>query len=613
MRIFTATLFAVISCGCRSTQQSAVQKIDAPRAASIAGVDAANPSPAVMDDVRDILADADAADDSGLLVATDGALPELKPLTLRLVSAQTETDSAATDSAVEKDNAPATDIQSPTRIPGDSARTTDPAANASSGEVDSVPQTDTAEGASKPESDSDVTYLQPQPASSITLEQVITSLHMTYPLVAAVFQERAIAGGNQLSAWGEFDTKIKGASENQPLGFYETYRNSAGLYRPLYGGGEIFGAYRNGGGVFEPWYKERETNDGGEFKAGVRVPLIRDKEIDARRAQLWRANYDRQIADPVIRANLVEFSREAGFAYWKWVAATQKYRLGREWLVIAEERNEQVKRRVELEDLDPPELVDNERLIAKRRAKLDEARRDVLQSAVKLSLFLRDENGVPFVPDLDEAATFPPLRTISEDLLNADIQLAQQNRPELLALDLQWQQLRVDFAEANNMTLPGLDAALTGAQDVGEPTSSKRDKSEFELEASLYLDVPLQRRKGLGKMQAVQAKMAQVTAKRRMVQDKVSAEVQATYAGLIQTRREVENAREAVELATQMAEIERRKFEVGESDLLKVALREQYALEAAEEVIIATYGHFLAFTDYVAALAIDRPTLDIRQ
>lgn len=615
MRIFIATLCAVISCGCRSTQQSAIHEIDTPHSATIAGVEA---GPAASTDQNHVVPDADVSEDLSQGVTSDTLPPRdaalASPLQLRLVSAQTETDASATEPAAASDPAAtADDIQAPSRVPNDAGATTEGNPAAAGADTGAAAQTESADGASKPEADADTTYLQPQPVTTITLEQVITSLHMTYPLVAAVFQERAIASGNQLSAWGEFDTKLKGASENQPLGFYETYRNSAGLYQPLYGGGEIFGAYRNGGGDFEPWYQERETNDGGEFKAGVRVPLIRDKEIDARRAQLWRANYDRQIADPVIRANLVEFSREAGFAYWKWVASTQKFRLGQEWLQIAEIRNEQVKRRVELEDLDPPELIDNERLIAKRRAKLDEARRDVLQSAVKLSLFLRNENGVPYVPELTEAATFPPLRVTSEDLLNADIQLAQQNRPELLALDLQWQQLRVDFAEANNMTLPGLDAALTGAQDVGEPTSKKRDKSEFELEASLYLDVPLQRRKGLGKMQAVQAKMAQVAAKRRMVQDKVSAEVQATYAGLIQTRREVENAREAVKLATEMAEIERRKFEVGESDLLKVALREQYALEAAEEVIIATYGHFLAFTDYVAALAIDRPTLDIRQ
>ncbi len=447
----------------------------------------------------------------------------------------------------------------------------------------------------------------------ISLQQVIQSLHESYPLVEAVYQERVITNGNRISSWGEFDTKLKAASENGPLGYYETYRNSAGLTKPIYSGGEFFAGYRNGGGDFQPWYKERETNDGGEFKAGVRVPLIRDRDIDGRRAALWRATYDQQIANPVIQASLVQFSREAGLAYWKWVAAGQKYKLGQQWLELAETRNDRIVRRVELQDLDPPELIDNERAIAKRRAKLSDARRDLQQAAIKLSLFLRDENGVPNVASLEELPAFPGLRDVSALMMASDIQRAQQARPELAAIELQLRQLQVDYAEARNQTRPGLDAQLIGSQDVGEPTSSKRDKSEFELEAGLFFEVPVERRKGLGKMQAVQGKMAQVVAKRRLVQDKVSAEVQTVYAGLIQSRLEALNARRAVQLATRMAEIERRKFEVGESDLLKVALREQYALEAAEEEVSATYSHFAAFSDYAAALAIDRPSEDLLQ
>ena len=94
-----------------------------------------------------------------------------------------------------------------------------------------------------------------------------------------------------------------------------------------------------------------------------------------------------------------------------------------------------------------------------------------------------------------------------------------------------------------------------------------------------------------------------------MVQDKVAAEVQFTYAGLSQTRQEVVKAREAVGMAMKMAQVERRKFEVGQSDLLKVALREQYSLEAAEEEISATFSHFSAFADYAAMLAVNDPNV----
>ncbi|MCA9051077.1 MAG: TolC family protein [Planctomycetaceae bacterium] len=449
--------------------------------------------------------------------------------------------------------------------------------------------------------------------AGITLTQVIDSVHSSYPLVEAAFRERDIANGNQLSAWGEFDTKLKAATENSPVGFYETYRNSAGIYKPLYGGGEIFGAYRIGDGSFEPWYKERETDEAGEFKAGVRVPLIRNRDIDARRAALWKATYDQQLADPVIQSRLIEFTREAGLAYWKWVASGQKVILGRRWLDVADKRSNAIRRRVELGDLDPPEEIDNRRAIAKREAKLADAVREFRQAAFKLSLFLRGENGNPYVPSSQELPPFPNLRTVAEDRLTQDVAVALQNRPELTALSFQYRQLQVDYAEACNQTLPGLDAQLIGAQDVGEPASKKRDKSQFELEAGVYFDVPVEKRKGRGKMHAVQSKLAQLSAKRRITEDKITAEVRAAYVGMIQTQQEALKARRAAELSVEMAEIEQRKFELGDSDLLKVALREQYALEAAEEEILATLNHFVAFTEYSATLALIRPTETLLQ
>ncbi len=447
--------------------------------------------------------------------------------------------------------------------------------------------------------------------TTVSLEQVTISVLQHYPLVRAAFQERRVADGNQLSAWGEFDTKLKAISENQPLGFYETYRNSAGVTQPLYGGGEVFGGYRNGDGSFEPWYRERETNEGGEFKGGVLVPLLRDRAIDARRAEVWRRTYDQQLADPFIRTTLIHFAAEAGRAYWKWVAAGHKYQLGLQWLDLANKRHAQIERRVELGDLGAPDETDNLRAIAKREAKLASSRRELEQAAQKLSLFLRDTTGRPYVPQLQELPEFPELRDARTEEVDSDIMRARSTRPELQALNLTLQQLRIDFAEACNMTRPRLDAKLTGSQDTGQPTSSKRDKSEFELEAGLYFDFPLQQRKGRGKAYAVQAKMAQVTAKRQLVADKVEAEVRAAYAGLMRSREEALRANRAAELAGELARIERRKFELGDSDLLKVAIREQYALEAAEDEVSATLNHFNAFADYAAALNIQQPSTAI--
>lgn len=441
------------------------------------------------------------------------------------------------------------------------------------------------------------------PPDALFLPEVIQSVHYSYPMIDAALQELPIAGGKVLAAWGAFDLKLKAASENRPQGFYETYRQSAGFVQPFFHGGEVFGGYRIGRGDFPPWYLERQTNDGGEFKAGVNVPLARNRRIDERRADLWRATYDQQIAQPDIRNQLIGFVRDASIIYWTWVAAGRQYEIGKAALELSEERNEAFERRVKEGDLDPPTLLDNERSIASRQAKLLELERKLDQSAVKLSLFFRNAEGQPLIPDRNQLPNFPDPTPVDPESLRPAIQIALGARPELEELTLLRDRTEVDAAEAANDLLPNIDAQLIGSQDVGHPTSKKRDKSRFELEVGVFVDVPLQRRKGFGKLQSARAKQAQITAKRRFTEDKIVSEVQAAFVALDAAYNRVGETRDAREGAEDLADIERRKFELGQSDLLAVFLREQIAIEAAIDEVNALFDYYLARADYAAALA----------
>jgi outer membrane protein TolC len=69
---------------------------------------------------------------------------------------------------------------------------------------------------------------------------------------------------------------------------------------------------------------------------------------------------------------------------------------------------------------------------------------------------------------------------------------------------------------------------------------------------------------------------------------------------------QVEQAREAVRLAEDLAERERQNFDLGASDLLKVTLREQYAAESALKAVEALWQYHTAEADLRAALGADR-------
>ncbi len=442
--------------------------------------------------------------------------------------------------------------------------------------------------------------------SPLSIHQVIESVYQSYPELESALYQRNISQGEYLSATGAYDLKLKGSSENGPVGFYQTYRQSIGIVQPTYGGGEIFSGYRIGRGDYEPWYRERETNGGGEFKIGASVPLAQNRTIDQRRSDLWKSDLEMQLVEPDIQAQLIGFIQEASYAYWNWVAAGQNHVVAKRVLELAEDRTERIRRQVEVELIDPPELTDNLRLVAERKAKLADAERKLRQTAVKLSLYYRDSYGLPLIPTATQLPAFPSPHELTEEQLAFDIQLALQSRPELQVLDFKRRQYEVDYAQASNGMLPAVDAVVQGKQDVGAPTSKKRDKSPFEMEASVYLDVPLQRRKARGKMNVVEGKISQLSAKRRITEDKIVIDVQQAYAALISAYQQVVQTAEAVELAEDLARRERRNFEEGMSDLLKVTLREQYAAESATKRIDAMQLYFQSQADYRAALAQDR-------
>ena len=440
----------------------------------------------------------------------------------------------------------------------------------------------------------------------VAFDEVLASVYSSYPLLQAALYNRNIALGQQIGASGAFDTKLKGASENGPQGFYENYRQSLGIVQPTYCGGEVFAGYRIGRGDFQPWYLERQTNGAGEFKAGVQVPLARNRTIDARRAELWKSGYERSMAEPDIQAQLIGYVQDASYGYWDWVAAGEYHQIATRVLVLAEERTNRIESQVNAGLVDPPELTDNLRLVAIRKAKAADTRRKMEQTAAKLSVYLRDGSGKPIVPMEKQLPGFPDPSPVDELQLDQDIQTALLNRPELRMLDLLRQQTQIDYNEATNQLQPELNAVVWGSQDIGEPTSSKRDKSPYESEASIYLDVPMQRRKARGKMTELQGKLAQLSAKRRITGDKIGVDVQMAHAALRSAWDQVVSSQESLKHAEDLAARERTNQEKGASDLLKVTLREQYAVESAEKYVDALKLYFESRADYRASMALDQ-------
>lgn len=444
----------------------------------------------------------------------------------------------------------------------------------------------------------------PHADQPLTLAEVTQSVYYAFPGLEAAMRELEIAAGKEQATLGEFDLKLKAGSQSDALGFYQTYKNAIKLEQGLWHGGGVYGQYRLGRGNFPTW-DGLETNDGGEFKVGVIRPLLQGSAIDPRRADIFQATLRRQQVDPAVQALLLELVRDAADAYWSWVAAGRALDVQRELLRVTVERNQVYEGRVAAGDLPRVELVQNERLVASRQAKLVESERKLQQTAIKLSLYLRDDAGQPLVPPPDALPGSFPDPVLAEDGDPAAAIIASlANRPELRELDIVRQQVEVDAQLAQNMLLPELNATVDAAKDVGAPTP-KKDKSPFQLSAGLYLDVPLERNKAQGKLREARGKLAQLAAKRRLIENKITLEVQDAQSALTTSRERYLRAKESTLLAWQLVTAERERFEAQDSDLLRVALQESAAIEAALAEIDALLEFFRAQAAYRAATAQD--------
>lgn len=437
----------------------------------------------------------------------------------------------------------------------------------------------------------------------LTLGEVLRSVDRHYPLVLAAERSREIAEGRRRAARGAFDTKLGLEARTSPSGFYENDRIDLSLSQPLRAlGAEIGAGYRLGRGDFAGYDKDLQTNEDGEIRLTARVPLLRDRAIDDRRAGLRKAELGLQKAAPKILQQRIEASRMAVLAYWEWLAAGEKERIARSLLALAETRQSALESAVQEGLIAEIVLVDNQRLLAERRALLIDMERRLQQAAIELSLYYRDGRGDPLIPAEHELPEgFPSLRAPDVDL-EADLERAWTGRPELRELRLTLEAVSVEVARARNRLLPSLDFTVGASRDYGVAVNVPDDKGDLELKAGISFELPLQRRDAGGTLASGRAELDRLEQELRMKRDMIGAAVRDAHSAWVQAWRRYEQASRSLELARELEEAERLQLSEGNSDLLRLNIREQQTAQAASFLVDVKTEYFEALSTYRAAI-----------
>lgn len=441
----------------------------------------------------------------------------------------------------------------------------------------------------------------------LKLEDVLASVDKHYPPLLVAMQDKVIADADITVAESRFDVALKGGYEGDYLGYYrnDTYKATV-EQATQFQGMSYFTGYALGRGSFPTYEGKRETDSAGEYKAGVRLPTLRDRSIDSRRAELQKATLGRRIADLGVDQQRLLIVQLATRRYYDWLAAGRRYQAAAEVLKVAERRDGQLKEASRLGQIPQIDVTDNLRAILTRRSQVIELERAVQLASIELSLFLRDDRGEPRLPPAAMLPpAFPALREWKEQRMVEDIELAVRRRPEMQRFAMQRGQVEIDRKLARNQLMPNMDVALSYTRELGERVVGR---GPDELELALIFDMPLQRRSAKGRDQAAMARITQFDQRERFAKDQVVAEVRDAYSALLAAYRRAQVLREEVDIARQLETAERVRFELGEGTLFLVNLREQstFDTELREVSALSDYFRSLALYEFSIGEALTR-------
>lgn len=436
----------------------------------------------------------------------------------------------------------------------------------------------------------------------LTLQNVLESVNRSYPPLLAAMRDLDVAKGDLRSAFGRFDTTFRARFDADQFGFYDNERFDVSVEQPIASqGATFFTGYRLGDGSFASYDGKLETRSLGEVRGGVRLPIFRDRAIDSRRAELRKADLGVDSARLSIDQQKIVILQLATQRYWSWVASGQRLRIAESLLKIATDRDTFLRDSVKLGQLASIEVTDNERAILQRRSNIVEAERGVQQAAIDLSLFYRDANGNPLIARNEQLpALFPAQEALTDSRLKDDIGTAIARRPELQRLLVQRKQTEVDASLARNQMLPNVDLLMSFTAEGG---SGNVKRGPQELRASLVFELPFQRRVADGRLQAAQARISQFDQRERFQRDQITAEVQDAISAVQAAYRRSRLIHEELEVARRLEDLERSRFELGDSTLFLVNLREQATFEAGVREVAAQSDYFRSYALYELALA----------
>ncbi len=436
----------------------------------------------------------------------------------------------------------------------------------------------------------------------LTVDEVVKSAVKNYPKIFSHYDKIRAAESNLLAAKGFFDIKLKQNYSDRTRGYYDgkSYETEIEKYLGVLGS-KVYGGYRKSYGKFPDYEGGSVTNSRGEFRAGAKFSLLKDRDIDQSRLSLILGSLSVEEAKIELENIKMEIARDASKAYWIWFSAGKILQIYEDLYQLALNRQKQLEVKSQKGDVAQIIAVENRKNLLKRKASLVKVRQEFEASALYLSLFWRDENGNSLKPEASHlpelTAKLPPTPS-EKDFQNAQEE-ALKRRPEIKMLTIKSDEQLNQKKYAENLLKPQLDVEIGGSKDEGAGPSSRSQSNNY---AGINFSFPLQQREGKGKLAEADSKLSALRYEKTLLEDQIRVEIDQIMVKILTISETHSLLSEEARLAEVLQNAEVEKFKHGASNFFLVNLREQ-DFASSKAALIEVFKEFQnSIADYSLAV-----------
>ncbi|MFN7311430.1 MAG: TolC family protein [Vampirovibrionales bacterium] len=393
-----------------------------------------------------------------------------------------------------------------------------------------------------------------------------------------------------LATQGAFDPKVSGGLE------YRQFNNSSapGKQKDAYLSDNAVSLLTRYGLIVESGYRTARgdmassvspVGQGGEIYTNFIMPLLRYRGTNPFSVGEKQAALDLKRAALDLQLKELQIQQKTGETYWEWVASKRLLDTSIKLLDLGKTRVFQVRKRVNAGDLPEIAFVEVQKEVQKRQGQVAKDTLNLKKTEIKLSLLLWNQEPkdgrLDVLPQWSpKEAHLPKPDALDLNTMKESGKLAMlKMHPRLLSFPISKEIAQLDIDLAKQAFLPKLDASVSPSYQLGH------EGIGAALHAGIKYEVPLRYRTATGKLRYAELDLQSLDVQYLFAYQELSAGLEQVLAEL-EAQWGIYNASVGEWKTAQALEKgERTSFEMGDSTLFVVNIRERETADAYRKVI----------------------------